>query len=172
MPARITVDPEYQVEPGDVVLTKQHVVLDFFLAVGSRMGLDVLLPGDSSPAFLCPFTLNIAQPFKQFPLKHGLINFNPEGCMHFLGRAMGNDIFVAFVRPDDLESNNTYERGKSQKRVSTILTTIRTRIFRQFIANVVAKCKLGLDTRGEYAIPLEDDTYVSTGLGDLGYEFL
>lgn len=160
------IDDNYKMRPRDVVVATSRIMLDYFLAVGNRPGIDMALPGNSALALSSPFHLDMHQPLREFLTTKGHLGFSPIGAMHFIGRrAMGEDIFIALA-PTAFFDSPPGIVGYDQDGDSR-LSPRHARIFLQLIGDILSLLHIGYDTHGLYTLDIDGTNSTSTTLGDM-----
>ncbi|TDL13498.1 hypothetical protein BD410DRAFT_810485, partial [Rickenella mellea] len=116
--------------------------IDFTMFVSRFVGLGAVLPSSTSDHM---WTLNInikAQPHNMFSPKHGLLGFNPEGSMIYLGKCGIETVWIAMVShtfdnptsDEDLEESS----ASSWKNASCHVSDRQFRCFAVFLASCLA----------------------------------
>jgi hypothetical protein len=110
--------------------------LDYFLAVSLRIGIWAILPNlEHDHTFV--LQLDWKKPQKEFPCKYAKLNFDPTGCMLFIGQCQNEDVYLGLcprtvVQPGNLDDVECIEPG--YHRGNTRLSRKHYNIFILFLA--------------------------------------
>jgi hypothetical protein len=97
---------------GQIHMDTTESTIDFQMTVANRMGLSALLPNAPS-AHLFGFDLDLKKDYKEFRAKHGVLGFDPAGCMLFIGRSSNNeDVFLAMAPEEFLTGRGRTRQPK------------------------------------------------------------
>ncbi|KAH8980399.1 hypothetical protein EDB86DRAFT_2835364 [Lactarius hatsudake] len=114
----IDTDMKLPVGKGQVIMTMDRTMLDYELTVGSEVGLGAVLPNARSAKHFM-LELDLQQPLQEFRGKRGMVGFDTEGKMLYIGRARNEDVFVAmapntFIRCEEEPCGAGYNTGRPQ----------------------------------------------------------
>ncbi|KAH8980171.1 hypothetical protein EDB86DRAFT_3088142 [Lactarius hatsudake] len=114
----IDTDMKLPVGKGQVIMTTDRTMLDYELTVGSEVGLGAVLPNARSAKHFM-LELDLQQPLREFRGKRGMVGFDTEGKMLYIGRARNEDVFVAmapntFIRCEEEPCVAGYNTGRPQ----------------------------------------------------------
>ncbi|KAH8978533.1 hypothetical protein EDB86DRAFT_2836679 [Lactarius hatsudake] len=114
----IDTDMKLPVGKGQVIMTTDRTMLDYELTVGSEVGLGAVLPNARSAKHFM-LELDLQQPLREFRGKRGMVGFDTEGKMLYIGRAWNEDVFVAmapntFIRCEEEPCGAGYNTGRPQ----------------------------------------------------------
>ena len=124
--------------------------LDFFSAVPSQLGFSAILPPeDHIPPISWHFDLDLGHAFRPFNFKHGMLGFSPEHAAMWIGRKESLDIWVIYVREDDLSPDGKHVPAGTSFTRPTQLSSIHNRQFQSWILHLLC----GADYPGVYCNP-------------------
>ncbi|KAH9028468.1 hypothetical protein EDB83DRAFT_2678647 [Lactarius deliciosus] len=92
----IDADMKLPVGKGQVIMTTDRTMLDYELTVGSEVGLGGVLPNARTAKHFM-LELDLQQPLREFRGKRGMVGFDTQGKMLYIGRARNEDVFVAMA---------------------------------------------------------------------------
>ncbi|KAH8977123.1 hypothetical protein EDB86DRAFT_3093129 [Lactarius hatsudake] len=92
----IDADMKLPVGKGQVIMTTDRTMLDYELTVGSEVGLGGILPNARTAKHFM-LELDLKQPLREFRGKRGMVGFDTQGKMLYIGRARNEDVFVAMA---------------------------------------------------------------------------
>ncbi|KAH8998202.1 hypothetical protein EDB86DRAFT_2828489 [Lactarius hatsudake] len=114
----IDTDMKLPVGKGQVIMTMDQTMLDYELTVRSEVGLGAVLPNARSVKHFM-LELDLQQPLREFRGKRGMVGFDTEGKMLYIGRAQNEDVFMAmalntFIRCEEEPCGAGYNTGRPQ----------------------------------------------------------
>jgi hypothetical protein len=129
-------DSTYKTHSPDVSMSCDQHFLDFFMAVGSGMGMDAVLPAvDVDHTWT--FNMDVTQPFRQWRMNYGRLGFETAGRMLYFGRRAQEDVWVAFAPlafiQNTLDNRGEGGGGGGGRSSSSTVHTLRYRRFLMFI---------------------------------------
>lgn len=127
----------YESDDKELGWTADRSFLDLMVCVGRDIGLGAMLP-NLEATHNYEFTLNLGSPFRQFTAKHIKLGFDPTGSMLWIGRSpSGEDVWLAFVKLEDLETEEEDLIRPKRSGSSTCLNTHQYRCTVMFLAYVL-----------------------------------
>jgi hypothetical protein len=136
------------VENPDYCFSIDNSFLDFYMVIGDRPGLDVLIPAAPSANFV--FNLTLRMPIRQFHAKYGSLGFNPSGSMLFIGTIGSQNLWIAMA-PLEYFDGIGESFDMSDGHGDTRLTAHRYRILVSFWGTILAQ----LPGRNFFMFPYE-----------------
>jgi hypothetical protein len=107
-------------------------MIDYHLTVGSCIGLAALLPNTRSDHSFS-FEMELQKPHTSFKPKHAMLGFDPAGSMLYIGRRLGDDVFLAMA-PNLFLRGHTHPCAAGHSSGSSLMSR---RHYRQVLMMVV-----------------------------------